>query len=92
VMSIIPFGDEDEAVAAANATPYGLGTYLYTRDVSRVHRLVPQFASGSVHVNGASGQPPGAPFGGYKHSGYGREGGREGLFEFLQTKNVFIRA
>lgn len=92
VMSIIPFGDEDEAVAAANATPYGLGTYLYTRDVSRVHRVVPRFASGSVHVNGASGQPPGAPFGGYKHSGYGREGGREGLFEFLQTKNVFIRA
>lgn len=92
VMSIIPFDGEDEAVEAANSTPYGLGTYLYTRDVSRVHRLVPRFASGSVHVNGASGQPPGAPFGGYKHSGFGREGGREGLHEFLQTKNVFIRA
>lgn len=92
VMSIIPFDGEDEAVEAANSTPYGLGTYLYTRDVSRVHRLVPRFASGSVHVNGASGQPPGAPFGGYKQSGHGREGGREGLYEFLQTKNVFIRA
>jgi aldehyde dehydrogenase (NAD+) len=53
---------------------------------------VPLLQSGTVLVNGASGQPPGAPFGGYKHSGYGREGGREGLFEFLQTKNVFIRA
>ncbi|WP_218040440.1 aldehyde dehydrogenase [Actinomadura sp. WMMB 499] len=92
VLSIIPFDDEDEAVELANGTPYGLGTYLQTRDVSRVHRLVRRFQSGSVHVNGVSGQPPGAPFGGYKQSGTGREGGREGLFEFLQTKNVYIRA
>lgn len=92
VLSIIPFGDEDEAVELANSTPYGLGTYLQTRDVARVHRIVPRFESGSVHVNGVSGQPPGAPFGGYKQSGTGREGGREGLYEFLQTKNVFIRA
>ncbi|GAB2844544.1 aldehyde dehydrogenase family protein [Actinocorallia aurea] len=92
VLSILPFGSEDEAVELANATPYGLGTYLQTRDVARVHRLAPRFQSGSVHVNGVSGQPPGAPFGGYKQSGAGREGGREGLFEFLQVKNVFIRA
>ncbi|MEU6745852.1 aldehyde dehydrogenase family protein [Spirillospora sp. NPDC046719] len=92
VLSITPFGSEAEAVELANATPYGLGTYLQTRDVSRVHRIVPLLRSGSVHVNGVSGQPPGAPFGGYKQSGIGREGGREGLLEFLQTKNVFIRA
>ncbi|MGW0949016.1 aldehyde dehydrogenase family protein [Streptomyces sp. NPDC002623] len=92
VLSILPFSTEEEAVTLANATQYGLGAVLYTRDVSRVQRLVPQFQAGTVHVNGASGQPPGAPFGGYKHSGHGREGGKEGLYEFLQTKNVFIRA
>jgi len=92
VLSVIPFAGEEEAVELANSTPYGLGTYLQTRDASRVQRIVPLLQSGSVHVNGVSGQPPGAPFGGYKHSGFGREGGREGLYEFLQTKNVFIRA
>ncbi|HSA49838.1 MAG TPA: aldehyde dehydrogenase family protein [Yinghuangia sp.] len=91
VLSIIPFGSEEEAVAIANGTVYGLGTTLQTRDSSRVQRLVPQLQSGSVNVNGSSTQPPGAPFGGYKYSGSGREGGREGLYEFLQTKNVFIR-
>ncbi|MFJ9173981.1 aldehyde dehydrogenase family protein [Streptomyces sp. NPDC102360] len=92
VLSIIPFDTEDQAVQLANSTPYGLGAVLYSRDVTRVQRLVPQLQAGTVHVNGASGQPPGAPFGGYKHSGHGREGGKEGLYEFLQTKNVFIRA
>ncbi|MGW3132355.1 aldehyde dehydrogenase family protein [Streptomyces sp. NPDC001076] len=89
---MIPFESEDAAVELANSTSYGLGTTLYTHDVSRVQRVVPQLQSGTVLVNGASGQPPGAPFGGYKQSGYGREGGKEGLYEFLQTKNVFIRA
>ncbi|WP_033283527.1 aldehyde dehydrogenase family protein [Streptomyces sp. NRRL F-525] len=92
VLSLIPFESEDEAVELANSTPYGLGSVVHTHDVSRVQRLVPQLQSGTVLVNGASGQPPGAPFGGYKQSGYGREGGKEGLYEFLQTKNVFIRA
>ncbi|MFF0081790.1 aldehyde dehydrogenase family protein [Streptomyces canus] len=92
VLSILPFDTEEEAVALANSTPYGLGAVLYSRDVARVQRVVPQMQAGTVHVNGASGQPPGAPFGGYKHSGHGREGGKEGLYEFLQTKNVFIRA
>ncbi|NUU24881.1 MAG: aldehyde dehydrogenase [Streptomycetaceae bacterium] len=92
VLSIMPFDDEEHAVELANGTPYGLGTVISSRDVSRVQRLVPRLESGTVLVNGASGQFPGAPFGGYKHSGYGREGGREGLYEFLQTKNVFVRA
>ncbi|MFF0224118.1 aldehyde dehydrogenase family protein [Streptomyces sp. NPDC004629] len=92
VLSVMPFDSEEEAVELANSTPYGLGTVVQTRDVSRVQRMVPLLQSGTVLVNGASGQPPGAPFGGYKSSGYGREGGREGLYEFLQTKNVFIRA
>jgi acyl-CoA reductase-like NAD-dependent aldehyde dehydrogenase len=92
VLSIMPFDTEEQAVEIANATPYGLGAYLQTRDVSRVQRLVPQLQAGTVLVNGVSGQPAGAPFGGYKQSGYGREGGKEGLWEFLQTKNVFICA
>ncbi|MFF3373952.1 aldehyde dehydrogenase family protein [Streptomyces sp. NPDC002680] len=92
VLSITPFDSEDEAVDLANSTPYGLGSAVQTSDVSRVQRIVPLLQSGTVLVNGASGQPPGAPFGGYKQSGYGREGGKEGLYEFLQTKNVFIRA
>ncbi|MGD6749700.1 aldehyde dehydrogenase family protein [Streptomyces sp. BH105] len=92
VLSILPFDTEEEAIALTNATPYGLGAVLYTRDVARVQRVVPLIQAGTVHVNGASGQPPGAPFGGYKHSGHGREGGKEGLYEFLQTKNVFIKA
>ena len=92
VLSLIPFESEHGAAELANSTPYGLGTAVHTRDASRVQRLVPQLQSGTVLVNGASGQPPGAPFGGYKQSGYGREGGKEGLYEFLQTKNVFIRA
>lgn len=92
VLSIIPFDTEEQAVELANSTPYGLGAVLFTHDVARVQRIVPQLQAGTVHVNGPSGQPPGAPFGGYKHSGHGREGGKEGLYEFLQTKNVFIRA
>jgi aldehyde dehydrogenase (NAD+) len=90
VMAIIPFDGEDEAVTIANGTSYGLGTFLHTRDVSRVHRLVPQFESGTVAVNGVSALPPAAPFGGYKQSGFGREGGRDGVVEFLQVKNVHI--
>jgi acyl-CoA reductase-like NAD-dependent aldehyde dehydrogenase len=90
VLAISSFRDEAEAIDVANATPYGLGTFLQTRDVSRVHRMAPMLESGSVSVNGTSGLPPGAPFGGYKLSGFGREGGRAGLDEFLQTKNVYI--
>jgi len=91
VLSITPFDSEEEAIELANATAYGLGAFVQTRDVSRVHRIAPLLQAGTVSFNGTSGLPPGAPFGGYKHSGYGREGGREGLYEFLQTKNVFVR-
>lgn len=91
VLTITSFDTEEHAVDIANATPYGLGAFVQTRDIARVHRIAPLLQAGTVSVNGTSGLPPGAPFGGYSHSGYGREGGREGLFEFLRTKNVFIR-
>jgi aldehyde dehydrogenase (NAD+) len=90
VMSIIPFDSEEEAVAIANGTSYGLGTFLHTRDLARAHRLAAQLESGTVSVNGSTALPPAAPFGGYKQSGFGREGGRDGLMEFLQVKNVHI--
>ncbi|GAA1845585.1 aldehyde dehydrogenase family protein [Actinomadura bangladeshensis] len=90
VLSVSTFGTESEAVALANGTPFGLSSYLQTRDVSRVHRMAARLSSGSVYVNGRGGIGPGMPFGGYKESGYGRLGGREGLMTFMQSKNVWI--
>ncbi|MCV7222095.1 aldehyde dehydrogenase [Mycolicibacterium elephantis] len=91
VTAAIRFSDEDEAVAVANGTPYGLAGYLHTRDLARALRVASALESGTVAVNGA-GAPagPGAPFGGVKESGYGREGGRLGVAEFLQHKTVSI--
>jgi len=90
VLAICSFATEDEAVAIANGTPYGLSAYVQTDDVKRVHRVASRLQAGSVYVNGRGGLPPAVPFGGYKQSGYGRLGGREGLRAFLQTKNVWI--
>jgi aldehyde dehydrogenase (NAD+) len=91
VLSLLRFETEDEAVAIANATEYGLASYLYTADAHRVQRLVPRLRAGGVYVNGAS-PVVGCelPFGGVGISGFGREGGQEGLHEFLQTKAVAI--
>lgn len=91
VLTVARFGTENDAIAIANATSYGLGTFVQTRDVGRVHRIARLLDSGTVAFNGIPGLPPGAPFGGYKMSGFGREGGLAGLEEFLQTKNVFVR-
>ena len=90
VLSVLRFADEDEVVAKVNDSDYGLGAYLHTGDVSRAFRLAKAFEVGSVTVNGFPGGSPGAPFGGYKHSGFGREGGRAGLEEMVRRKNVYI--
>jgi aldehyde dehydrogenase (NAD+) len=90
VLSILRFSDEDEAIRIANGTPYGLAAYLSSQDVNTVHRMASRLKAGTVWVNGFSALPPGTPFGGYGQSGYGREGGKAGLDEFLQVKNVFI--
>jgi acyl-CoA reductase-like NAD-dependent aldehyde dehydrogenase len=91
VLSLLRFSTEDEAVRIANSTPYGLASYVWTQDAARISRLATQLHAGGVYVNGA---PPviscELPFGGVGISGYGREGGREGLFEFLRTKAVAI--
>jgi aldehyde dehydrogenase (NAD+) len=90
VLSVLRFGDEDEVVDRVNDSVYGLGAYLHTRDLSRAIRLATRFEAGSITVNGFPGGSPGAPFGGYKQSGFGREGGRAGIEEMVRRKNVFI--
>jgi aldehyde dehydrogenase (NAD+) len=91
VLSVMTFRDEDEAVALANGTRFGLAAYAHTRDVARTMRLARRLEAGSVAFNGAA-IPAGhaSPFGGINESGYGRQGGREGIGEFLRTKNVLI--
>ena len=92
VLCILPFDDEDEAVALANDTDYGLAAYAHTTDMKRARRLVSDLEAGNVHINGTGPGPlsPASPFGGVKQSGYGRQGSRLGLYEFLDIKNVYL--
>lgn len=90
VLSIMAFSDEDEAVALANGTRYGLAGYVHTRDLQRAHRVAAALDAGYVSLNGFAALPASAPFGGFGLSGYGKEGGREGLGEFLRSKNVYL--
>ena len=87
VLSVIPFESEEEAISIANDTPYGLTNYIQTKDPEKVKRVARKLRSGMVDVNG-EGIAVDAPFGGYKHSGIGREAGQEGLTEFLEVKSV----
>ena len=90
VLACLRFEDDDDALAKANDSDFGLGAYLHTRDLARAHRFAAELESGTVHVNGFSGMTPTAPFGGVKSSGFGREGGRAGIEEFVRPKSVFI--
>ncbi len=87
VLSIIPFESEDEAVEIANDTSYGLTDYVQTSDANRAKRVARRLRAGMVEINGNS-RGAGAPFGGYRQSGNGREGGIWGLEEFLEVKSV----
>ncbi len=87
VLSIIPFENEEEAINIANDTDYGLTNYIQTNDKEKANRVARRLRSGMVDVNGA-GIAVDAPFGGFKHSGIGREAGKEGLLEFLEVKSV----
>jgi aldehyde dehydrogenase (NAD+) len=91
VLSLMRFETEEEALQIANGTSYGLASYVWTNDVARINRLVPRLEAGGVYVNGAS-PVTGCelPFGGVGISGFGREGGLEGLLEFVRTKAVAI--
>jgi succinate-semialdehyde dehydrogenase/glutarate-semialdehyde dehydrogenase len=90
VAPIVGFTDEAEIVGAANATPYGLAAYVWTRDLSRAFRIAEQLDYGIVGVNDGLPAVPHAPFGGVKFSGIGREGGPWGLDEFLDVKYISI--
>jgi len=84
------FSDEDEAIAAANDTEYGLVAYVYTSDFKRALRVIEKLDTGMVGLNQGIVSNPAAPFGGVKQSGFGREGGPEGIEEYLETKYVAI--
>ena len=88
VAPVIGFDDEEAAIAAANDTEYGLVAYVYTRDVKRAFRVVEKLQTGMVGLNQGMVSNAAAPFGGVKASGFGREGGREGIDEYLETKYV----
>ncbi|WP_245396738.1 aldehyde dehydrogenase [Jiella sonneratiae] len=90
VLCVIPFDDEAEAVAIANDTRFGLGAGLWTRDVARVHRVAARLEAGTVWVNTYKITSHLSPFGGYKASGLGREGGMEMIGGYLQTKSVWL--
>ena len=87
VMAMMPFDSEDEAIAMANDTPYGLAAYIQTGSTDRARRVASQLRAGMVQVNGAH-RASGMPFGGYKQSGVGREGGAMGIEEFLEVKTI----
>ena len=87
VLSIIPFDNEEEAVSIVNDTDYGLGNYVQTQDKEKAKRIARKFRSGGVSINGNSADP-GTPFGGYRQSGNGREGGFWGLEEYLEVKTI----
>jgi succinate-semialdehyde dehydrogenase/glutarate-semialdehyde dehydrogenase len=90
VAPITTFRTEDEAVAAANATSYGLVSYLYTNDLRRALRVAERLETGMVGLNQGLVSNAAAPFGGVKHSGFGREGGPEGIAEYLETQYLAI--
>jgi succinate-semialdehyde dehydrogenase/glutarate-semialdehyde dehydrogenase len=90
VAAIMPFDGEDELIRRANDTVYGLAAYYYTRDVGRVFRLMEKLEYGTIGANDGMPSTAQAPFGGLKESGFGREGGRQGIEEYLDTKYVSL--
>ena len=87
VLVIIPFEDETEAISIANDSPYGLAAYIQTGSAARAERVASYLFAGAIHINGG-GINYGTPFGGYKQSGNGREGGLMGLEDYLETKTL----
>jgi len=91
VVAAIRFTDEEDAIRIANDSKYGLAGYVHTKDISRALRVAGALETGSIGVNGGGAPgPAGAPFGGVKESGYGREGGIAGVLEFTRAKNVMV--
>jgi aldehyde dehydrogenase (NAD+) len=90
VLCIIPFDGDEQAIEIANSTRYGLSGYVHTKDLRRAHRVAEELETGEVLINGAANLSASKPFGGRGISGIGKEGGRQGLEEFLQYKSVSL--
>ena len=90
VTVVIPFDTEDEAIAIANGLPFGLGAGIWTRDVSRAHRVADALRAGIVYVNDYHRIDPASPWGGFGLSGYGRENGFEAMRMFSEVKSVWV--
>ena len=91
VLSIISFDDEAEVLALSNDVPYGLAAYFYSQNIKQIYRVSEALEFGMVGVNEGVISNPVAPFGGVKQSGLGREGGHQGLDEYLEEKYVCIK-
>lgn len=90
VLAVLPFSDEAEAVALANQSMYGLAAGIWTRDVSKAHRVARAIRAGTVWINCYNAYDPAAPFGGFKESGFGRDLGRHALDNYTETKTVWV--
>src|SRR5699024_7394679 len=90
VLSILPFEDDEDAIRIANDTIYGLAAGVWTRNMRRAIRMADELQAGTVWVNTYRAVSFMAPFGGYKRSGIGRENGQDAIYEFMQTKCVWL--
>jgi succinate-semialdehyde dehydrogenase/glutarate-semialdehyde dehydrogenase len=90
VAPVKAFSSDEEAIAAANDTEYGLVSYVFTKDLKRALRVCEALETGMIGLNQGMVSNAGAPFGGVKQSGIGREGGDEGILEYLETKYVAV--
>lgn len=90
-MAVLDFEDEGDAIARANATPYGLSAGVFTRDISRAHRVIGALQAGSCFINSYNDAPVEAPFGGVKLSGVGRENAKAAIDHYSQPKSVYVR-
>lgn len=91
VVCAMPFDDFDDVIRRANATQYGLAGAVWTQDITKAHRAMKRIRAGTIWINHYQAMDPAVPFGGYKMSGFGREGSVEHLDAYLQTKGVWVR-
>ena len=89
-MSVLDFDGEDEVVARANATAFGLAAGVFTADLARAHRVIARLEAGTTWINAYNLTPVEVPFGGVKESGLGRENGRAALEHYSQVKSVYV--